>query len=240
MTTPESYIGKRIDFDGAYGNQCVDLVNQYARDNGLPTFTGGAAADMFGQHPEAYDWVQNTLSAVPPAGAIVVWNRGIGPYGHIAIARVGSTNTNLLTEDQNWNGHPYVEAVNHNYNNVIGWGIPKTLNKGTDDMITDNEKDKVLKMGLQREPLPEELNNKDYNNASLLINTVWNNGGETNFKNSKQLSQDLSRANEKIDKLQTQINDLTAKIGTGSSDTQLLNSIGEVLSKLIVRIGLKK
>lgn len=144
MTTPESYIGRYIDFDKAYGDQCVDLANQYCADNGLPTFTGGAAADMFGENPDAFNWITNTPDAIPPAGSIVIWNRGIGPYGHIAIVRAGSDAQTLRTVDQNWNGHPYAEAVNHNYNAVIGWGIPKNLNQGgNDNMPTIPNPDQV-------------------------------------------------------------------------------------------------
>lgn len=156
MTTPESYIGRAIDYDGSYGNQCMDLILQYCEDNGLPRPTGNAK-DVFGQL--GITWVQNTPTGVPPAGSIVVWGTGIGPYGHIAIARAGSTPSKLLTVDQNWNGHPYVEAVTHNYNSVMGWGI---INAGTpaggEDMINQgaNEYARANKLHLQVRGRPLE------------------------------------------------------------------------------------
>lgn len=28
----KTYLGKKVDFDGMYGNQCVDLYRQYCKD----------------------------------------------------------------------------------------------------------------------------------------------------------------------------------------------------------------
>lgn len=265
MTSPESYIGRRIDFDGAYGNQCVDLVNQYARDNGLPTFTGGAAADMFGQSPSAYTWVKNTPSGVTPAGAVVIWGRQIGPWGHIAVARAGSDTNILRTVDQNWNYHPYVEPVDHNYNGVIGWGIPKgaasNVTPQGEDMIVndDNNYARANKLHLytRGRTLDRSVFNAFVGKPWLTFIEVCLDDKEADQHASNanvgavavrdkwdqqiySLQDQVNKANETIAKLQTQVDDLTAKIGTQGSDTQLLNSIGEVLSKLIVRIGLKK
>lgn len=128
----------------------MDLILQYCADNGLPRPTGNAK-DVFGQL--GITWVQNTPTGVPPAGSIVVWGTGIGPYGHIAIARAGSTPSKLLTVDQNWNGHPYVEAVTHNYNSVMGWGIINagTPAQGGEDMMNqgENEYARANKLHLQ-------------------------------------------------------------------------------------------
>lgn len=147
MTSPESYIGRSIDWDGYYGNQCMDLILQYCADNGLPKFSGNAK-DVYGQLAGSFDWVANSPTGVPPAGSIVVWGTRIGEFGHIAIARAGSDTNRLLTVDQNWNGHPYVEAVTHNYNGVLGWGIPKNINAGTpaqggSDLITPQDRDNL-------------------------------------------------------------------------------------------------
>lgn len=262
MTSPESYIGNRIDFDGAYGNQCVDLVNQYARDNGLPTFTGGAAADMFGQSTSAYTWVKNTPSGVPPAGSIVVWGRGIGPWGHIAIARGGSDTNILRTVDQNWNYHPYVEPVDHNYNAVIGWGIPNNLTpQGGEDVIVNDDNNfarfNKLHLLVRGRPVDRSVFNAFVGKPWLTaIETIsddpeadnWQENGKVGAVARRDkwdqqiysLQDQVKQANDKITQLQNQVNDLTAKISTQSGDTQLLNSVGEVLSKLIVRIGLKK
>lgn len=56
--------------------------------------------------------------------------------------------------------------------------------KGGDMPITVDQVDKLIKMGLNREPTAEELANKDYqNNPGLAIDTFWNNGGQINYQN---------------------------------------------------------
>lgn len=61
--------------------------------------------------------------------------------------------------------------------------------------LTPSQVDKVLKMGLRREPTAAELNNPDYqNNPGLLIDTVWNNGGEMLYHStSDQIKQKLEQ-----------------------------------------------
>ena len=58
--------------------------------------------------------------------------------------------------------------------------------------------------------------------------------------NQQKQIDELKKANESIVGLQNQINELTAKLATQSEDTQLLNGFGEWLSKIILRLGLKK
>lgn len=121
-----SVIGRGIDFDGGYGNQCVDLIRQYC-------------ADVFGKvrgvHGNAIDYwtnfenlsirddfykVINTPDLVVEKGDIVVWNTNVGGgYGHVAIGLGLGDTKGFQSLDQNW-GSPYVKQVGHNFNNVIG------------------------------------------------------------------------------------------------------------------------
>lgn len=134
---PDAYIGQSIDLDGYYGAQCFDWANKWSEILGYGRFTGLYAYNIFGQQPENYTWVKNSVSGYPPMGAIVVWDGGInnGP-GHVAVARAGSDTNILRTDDQNW-GQPRVVPIDHNYNHVIGWGIPKN-NQGENSMVIGN------------------------------------------------------------------------------------------------------
>jgi len=217
---PEGYIGRKIDFDKAYGYQCVDLVNQFVVDRGLPRFTGGAAADMFGQSPGSYEWVRNTPSGVPPEGAIVVWDRGVGPWGHIAIARKGSTTSVLKTVDQNWNGRPDATAVDHNYSHVIGWGIPR---------IQNNNTNQGANMGVPNAQYDAVVVD-NYNLNLKLREYEAINGGLNN--QIKDLQKEIANLKAEIVKLQ-------ANQGK-SEDTELLNSFGKLLVQLLTRLGVKK
>lgn len=73
--------GRYVDFDGYYGAQCMDLVQEYAKELGLPRFYGNAK-DVANQYPAG--WV-HVLS--PIQGDVVVFapNAANGYYGHIAI-----------------------------------------------------------------------------------------------------------------------------------------------------------
>lgn len=125
------YNGKSIDWDGVYGAQCVDLVAFYCQENGKPIARANAK-DWWG-HPVltgAFDFITNNpadLKQVPPRGAIIIWNgnlAGSGGYGHIAIFDAVVSPGVFRSFDQNWGGM-YCHFVTHNWNNVIGWMVPK-------------------------------------------------------------------------------------------------------------------
>lgn len=120
------YLNKKVDFDGWYGAQCVDLVQFYNRDVAGGKFIGGAnAKDMYGFQPEKYNWVRNTPSGVPPQGAVIVYDKSRGGgYGHIAIVDSANTSVvNILSQNMPYGSGSIL--VQTNYSGVIGWGIPK-------------------------------------------------------------------------------------------------------------------
>lgn len=136
--------GKGLDFDGAYGNQCMDLFEYYNRDViGNPTPVAGNAIDVQRTFPPAYySWVANTPTGVPTPGDVVIWNEfaGLtGPAGHIDVFLSGDANS-FTGFDQNW---PTQEDINgngtgvchkqihNNYDGVAGWLHPLKDPNGT-------------------------------------------------------------------------------------------------------------
>jgi len=111
--------GKGLDFDGAYGYQCVDLAQFWSRELGGPRFTGNAK-DIFGQAPAFYDSIPNTPSGVPQAGDIMIWGTKVGPYGHIAVFIDGDVNR-FRSFDQNWPVGSICHVQSHDYFGVVGW-----------------------------------------------------------------------------------------------------------------------
>jgi len=115
--------------------ECVIWAAQYACERYgvcyLPTPVTGGARDI---------WEKNTVGAyfdrvstgIPPQGAIIIWGKGLGNYyGHIAI--VDSANAgSFISYDANWSGKA-VTRINHNYNNVLGWLVPKGDNMALAD-----------------------------------------------------------------------------------------------------------
>ena len=110
------YINTKVDFDKAFGAQCVDLFRQYCKDvlqiphTGSCSTTGGAI-DLF------LDWEKMPLEKkyvkkilVNKAyndisfkfGDVIVWNKtNTNKYGHVAIFISKVDNKNVLVFEQN-------------------------------------------------------------------------------------------------------------------------------------------
>lgn len=87
------YNGKKVDFDGAFGAQCVDLFRQYNKEVWENPHTGAVdgAKDLVVNY-ERMPLEQRFLSLFPVnrdlvrAGDVAVWNATEkNKYGHVAI-----------------------------------------------------------------------------------------------------------------------------------------------------------
>lgn len=133
------YEGKGIDFDGVYGKECVDVVEQYFVDVlGIPAIKGNAI-DYWTHYPQDhFERIENTPTNFPQKSDIVIWN--LGQFGHIAVAREGDVNK-FVSFDQNYPTQGYIDNNGnfigtgvahfqiHNYQGVLGWLRPKQLTK---------------------------------------------------------------------------------------------------------------
>lgn len=89
-------VGRKMNYDSAYGLQCVDAVDTYAQDIfGVPwqKCVGGVggAKELLDVVPDAY-WIRidnnpNDKNLIPQRGDVIVWAgvAGVNPYGHTAI-----------------------------------------------------------------------------------------------------------------------------------------------------------
>ena len=124
----KSKLGKGIDYDGAYGNQCVDLIKAYYSYLGQSPSLGNGAGYTSNTLPAGWDRLKGVK---PEKGDILIYTGGYGGYGHVAIYESDKSHYH-----QNWNGHSYVERVTYTYNNVSGityWGVirPDFVTTGT-------------------------------------------------------------------------------------------------------------
>ena len=122
-----TYLGEGIDYDGAYGVQCVDLIQLYVdKVFEHPGIIYANAKDYFykydsiGVLKENFTKISNTPDFVPQKGDIVVWGEAVGNVnGHVAIA-TGDGDTNQFDSyDTNW-GQKVMHRVTHNYKGVLG------------------------------------------------------------------------------------------------------------------------
>lgn len=146
------WLGKGIDFDGSFGNQCMDVYRMYVKEVlGIPQSPAvQGAKNVWDTYLSAYfDRIPNTPEGVPVQGDIVIW--GMNPYGHIGIC--DSADTQYLTcFEQNWSeggttrdGQGVTELRRHTYTNVLGWLHFKSQEETTVDtskalVILDNFK----------------------------------------------------------------------------------------------------
>lgn len=96
----QSIIGKKLDYDGVYANQCVDLIKDYAdKVLGLIPQAVGDAHEYYTNYykykylSDNFDRIPNTPDFIPRKGDIAVYNTGYGKYGHVCICSgVGNIN----------------------------------------------------------------------------------------------------------------------------------------------------
>lgn len=127
------YENKTVDFDGAYGGQCVDLFNRYLVDvwdikNPIQQFPVASAYQLYGyaKNNSNFMCIPNDPTAVPMPGDVIIWNQGVGPHGHIGIFIEGDV-MNFKSFEQNWNGVQKCKIINHPYDHVTGWFRPKRI-----------------------------------------------------------------------------------------------------------------
>lgn len=95
---------KRVDYDGVYGFQCVDLIKQYlAQEFGMkPGAWGNAIEYWTATNPALLTKFDKLATSSVRAGDIVIF-KGINgsPYGHIGIADGSSSILYVPTLEQN-------------------------------------------------------------------------------------------------------------------------------------------
>ncbi len=78
-----TYNGKKVDFDKAYGYQCVDLVRQYCKDvlnvEQLPAVEG--AKDLINNPGK----LKVTHESYAPGDVLIYGATKSNPYGHVCI-----------------------------------------------------------------------------------------------------------------------------------------------------------
>ena len=117
-----SAVGRNMNPDGQFGNQCVDLVDQYGQDIfGVPwpKSVGGVngAKGLLDAAPDAY-WIRinNDLTKpnlIPMRGDVIVWGGDASNvYGHTAVVESADTVfVHVIQENGNFNWLPAGRAT---------------------------------------------------------------------------------------------------------------------------------
>jgi hypothetical protein len=135
------YNNQPIDFDGHYGYQCMDLYRQYVKEVlEFPQSPGvKGAVNVWGTYlKDHFTAIKNTPTGIPTKGDILIWDQGVGEFGHIAIFVAGDANS-FTSFDQNWPLGSNCHYQLHNYQGVIGWLHPKEKESVTIDEMNDDQ-----------------------------------------------------------------------------------------------------
>ncbi len=114
----QSQVGKALDYDGAYGAQCVDLIKYYYDYLGCASYARGNGSD-YATNALPSGWAR-LKGAQPRFGDILVYTGGYNNYGHVAIYE-----SDYVSYHQNFNGKQYVVRATCKYNalNNPYWGV---------------------------------------------------------------------------------------------------------------------
>lgn len=100
------YINTKVDFDNAFGAQCVDLFRQYCKDVLNIPHTGAVegAKDIFLNYdklPLEQKYFKKYSTNNPKPADVIIWNETkTNKYGHIAIVVSSLSNNKVLVFEQ--------------------------------------------------------------------------------------------------------------------------------------------
>ena len=113
--------GKYLDYDNAYGAQCVDLIKYYYAYFGKASYAKGNGCDYVSNAlPAGWTRIKNTADFVPQPGDIAVWGTELSKYGHVAII-LSANEHSFISMDQNWPSGSACKQVTHTYSKF--WGV---------------------------------------------------------------------------------------------------------------------
>lgn len=83
----KKYLGVKVDFDGKFGSQCVDLYRQYLKDVlCVPQTPAVEGAKDIIDNPGVLSVTRDSALADYSQGDVLIWDRSkTNKYGHVAI-----------------------------------------------------------------------------------------------------------------------------------------------------------
>lgn len=125
------YKGKKVDFDHAYGAQCVDLFRQYTKDvlgvkeHTGPCATSGGAKDLFLDYdkmPVEKKYFTRSKGKAFQPGDVLIWDHTEkNQYGHVAIFLAYLGKDGLLVFEQNGITQAGAEIQVRDRTNMLGY-----------------------------------------------------------------------------------------------------------------------
>lgn len=119
-------IGKKVDYDGKFGPQCVDLFRQYCKDvlNIPHTGSVNGAKELYTNYKELpiEKLYFERLSRGPVTGDVAIWDaKGNNPYGHVAIVVGNMAGRDLLVFEQDGFKQDGAKLTIRTIDNLLGY-----------------------------------------------------------------------------------------------------------------------
>lgn len=127
------YLGKRVDIDGAYGGQCVDLFNAWNEDynntyiNCQPSGYARSLAENKANNGILNYFTETAINNMIEGTVVVYGKCKFAPEGHVCFFIKDNGNGTYQALQQNYSNKQYVTINNNPYDGIIGAFIPNQL-----------------------------------------------------------------------------------------------------------------
>ena len=117
------YCGKKVDYDKAYGPQCVDLFRQYCHDFGIP-HTGAVEGakelwELFAENDEKKYFNRFNATYAMPGDVLIEDATATNRYGHVSIV-LAADSLKALVLQQNGFTQEGCELAVRDLRNALG------------------------------------------------------------------------------------------------------------------------
>lgn len=118
--------GKKLDYDGAYQNQCVDLYRFYLKEVWQKPQTPGVvgAYQIMNTLPVGYDKFYYPGNSIPRIGDVIIWNQNLVKNGHVAVVTAANAQTFDAFQQNAPIAFQAANTARYSYKHVIGWFRP--------------------------------------------------------------------------------------------------------------------
>ena len=127
------YLGKKVDVDGLYGGQCVDLFNAWNKEynevyiNCKPSGYARSLAENKANNGILKYFTETAVNNMIEGTVVVYGKCKFAPAGHVCFFIKDNGNGTYQALQQNYNNKQYVTIDNNPYDGIIGAFIPNQL-----------------------------------------------------------------------------------------------------------------
>lgn len=147
------YLGKKVDIDGLYGGQCVDLFNAWNRDynkvyiNCQPSGYARSIAENKANNGILKYFKETAINNMITGTVVVYGKCKFAPVGHVCFFIKDNGNGTYQALQQNDKNREYVTIDNNPYDGIIGAFIPNQLLNNSNNNNANKAADQILYPG---------------------------------------------------------------------------------------------